>query len=495
MGIIKEIVQPPIPPYQDIPYKGGTDIRSLKELKVGGGTDILKVNKEGLFMGADNFTDAPFSVDYDGNITGTSLTIADGSITTAKLADEAVTAGKIKTGDITATQIASSTITTTQIKAGTIVTGDIGANTILAGNIAANAIETSELKADCVTTAKIDAGAVGTTEIANTAITTAKIKNANITEAKIGSLAVTVGKIGSLAVTNAKIANATIAYGKIASVSATTISTGTLTGRTIRTAAPGVATGSAVVITGGNNQNVSFYYNASSRGFIRGYTTVGSEVTYIGIEATSGRKLELKNSYISCNGNFLPNADNSHTMGSSTNRWSDGRFEDITVDDLVVSVGCTGCAYQEMNLLTETQRKNYMDKRNKEAKLKGRKAKDILAEQKTIREEYRKYNPTGFERGDVLVWDNDKLQKCKTDSSNLVLAISSEKGLPIVLGAESVKVTGKCKIGQMLVTSDIEGHARVLGEEESKRGAIIAMALEDKKSNGCNLVKAMIQKM
>ena len=73
----------PIPPYSDMPYKGGSNIRNLKELKVGGGDDVLIVNKEGLFMGADNFTDAPFSVDYDGDIIANSITLADGAITTA----------------------------------------------------------------------------------------------------------------------------------------------------------------------------------------------------------------------------------------------------------------------------------------------------------------------------------------------------------------------------------------------------------------------------
>ena len=76
MGIIKEITQPPIPRYSDVPYKGSTGIRGLRELKVGGGDDILKVNAEGLFMGADNFTDAPFSVNYDGSLTATTGTFS-----------------------------------------------------------------------------------------------------------------------------------------------------------------------------------------------------------------------------------------------------------------------------------------------------------------------------------------------------------------------------------------------------------------------------------
>jgi len=478
MGLIKEIPQPKIPPYQDAVYKGDTRVRSLRELKIGGGENILKVNTDGLFMGADNFADAPFSVDYDGNITVTTLTIADGSITTSKLADEAVTAGKIKSGDITATQIASNTITASKIKA----------NTITSDELTTGAFVTSS--------ANISSGVITEAKIGSAAVTEAKIGSAAVTNAKIKNAAVTNAKIGSAAVTNAKIKNATIGYAKIASVNATTITTGTLTGRTIRTVAPASGTGSAVVIEGGSDKRINFYYGSTWRGFIRGYTTDGAEVTYIGIEGSSGRKLELKNSYVSCNGNFLPNADNSHTMGSSSKRWSDGRFEDITVDDLFVETDCTGCAYQEINLLTDEQISNLKEKRNKEAKLKGRKADDVLAEQKKNREDYRKYNPTGFKTGDVLVWENNELQKCNTDASRLVVAISSKKGFPIVLGAEAVRVVGKCKKGDMLVTSNTSGCARVWdSEEEPPKGIVIAMALENKKDDKCGLVKSMIQKM
>ena len=79
MGIIKEITQPPIPKYSDSPYKGSTGVRGFRELKVGAGNDIMKANAEGLFLGADNFTDAPFSVDYNGSLIASSGTFS-GSI-------------------------------------------------------------------------------------------------------------------------------------------------------------------------------------------------------------------------------------------------------------------------------------------------------------------------------------------------------------------------------------------------------------------------------
>ena len=60
-------------------------IAHYSEFSAGAGQNILKSNKEGFFIGADNFTDAPFSVDYNGSLNATTGTfggkveIKDGS--------------------------------------------------------------------------------------------------------------------------------------------------------------------------------------------------------------------------------------------------------------------------------------------------------------------------------------------------------------------------------------------------------------------------------
>jgi hypothetical protein len=40
----------------------------FREFSSGAGANIVKSNNEGFFAGATNFTDAPFSVDYEGSI-------------------------------------------------------------------------------------------------------------------------------------------------------------------------------------------------------------------------------------------------------------------------------------------------------------------------------------------------------------------------------------------------------------------------------------------
>ncbi|MEI9966169.1 MAG: hypothetical protein WDN67_00615 [Candidatus Moraniibacteriota bacterium] len=53
----------------------GTQRVNFRELSVGAGANIFKANSEGIFVGADNFTDAPFKVDYEGNLSASSAII------------------------------------------------------------------------------------------------------------------------------------------------------------------------------------------------------------------------------------------------------------------------------------------------------------------------------------------------------------------------------------------------------------------------------------
>jgi hypothetical protein len=44
----------------------GQRLLNVKEIQVGAGSTVFKVNKEGLFLGADNYTDAPFKISFAG---------------------------------------------------------------------------------------------------------------------------------------------------------------------------------------------------------------------------------------------------------------------------------------------------------------------------------------------------------------------------------------------------------------------------------------------
>lgn len=327
-----------------------------------------------------------------------------------------------------------------------------------------------------------------------------------------GNLIVGSGELGDLAnldkVSTTELDTTIISGGKIVTglLTADNIQAGTLTGRTIRTAAPAAGVGESVVITGGNNQNITFYYDETSRGYIGGYTTEGSEVTYVQIVAASGRSIKLKNSRIEMDGTMrtqkiYPEDDNESELGDLNNRWSKGHFEDLACDDLFVEVSADLPGLNERNLLTEEQMSKYFEVTKREITEEdiSKKAKkdntDRMSAEKQLRKQKRKIaketNITGFDIGDVLVWDNDRLKLCESDSSSLVMAVASHRGMPCVIGAEPVKVTGKVETGDFLVTSDIKGRAR--SEKNPKIGTVIAQALES--SEGDATIKAMIRKL
>jgi hypothetical protein len=96
---------------------------------------------------------------------------------------------------------------------------------------------------------------------------------------------------------------------------------GTITGRTLQTILPAAGTGSSVKIIGGSDEMIYLYYDDTQTGTIKGYTTEGSEVTHIGIEAASGRNIKLKDSKLTCNGDFKPHSDRGESLGGSGERW------------------------------------------------------------------------------------------------------------------------------------------------------------------------------
>lgn len=72
-----DIKDPLIVP-KDVNPGGGLD-QNFRELSAGAGSDLFKVNKDGVFVGAETFSDAPFSVDFQGNVTlGDGTTIKSG---------------------------------------------------------------------------------------------------------------------------------------------------------------------------------------------------------------------------------------------------------------------------------------------------------------------------------------------------------------------------------------------------------------------------------
>lgn len=105
-----------INPYDDVEYidlepeDSGEDLTRVRSLQVGFGSRVLRIDRQGLWLGSENFATAPFSVDMDGNMVATSLDLSGYLQVGEALADVGI-------GNITGTYIASGAITTAKLSA------------------------------------------------------------------------------------------------------------------------------------------------------------------------------------------------------------------------------------------------------------------------------------------------------------------------------------------------------------------------------------------
>lgn len=108
--IIEDII---LSPQDDIQGKEGQNLNSVKNITVGSGSKTLKVDENGLFLGADKFADAPWKVDFDGLNTNTELgdLAALDTVGTGQLDTTVISGGKIITGLLTADNIQAGTLT------------------------------------------------------------------------------------------------------------------------------------------------------------------------------------------------------------------------------------------------------------------------------------------------------------------------------------------------------------------------------------------------
>ncbi len=154
--------------------------------------------------------------------------IEDGSITRAKIADLAVDAARIADAAITSAKIAQAVIQSAHIEDAAVTRAKIALLAVDSARIDDLAVTTAKIHDLAVDTAKIADLAVTAAKIANATITNAQIANATIGTAQIALGAITTALIAQGAVGTAQIADASITDAKIVELSASRITTGTL---------------------------------------------------------------------------------------------------------------------------------------------------------------------------------------------------------------------------------------------------------------------------
>ncbi len=478
---------------------------NFSDLIVGAGAKAFKADQSGWWQGADKFADAPAKCDMDGNAVFNSITIngrsgatiaasidADGNFVNELISDNFNTQTKQILGSFTfgvsgAIAIATDASNGLWLSPTGLLGKKAGATTF-AIDTGGNATFGGSLVAASGTLGSITAGTF-TGCVFQTAASGARfVLNADMMYFYNGSYPFVVwfadvagsGYAGDFRLgdyPSGKFMFWDNSAGTLTirgSLNANDITAGTITGRTLRTAEPAAGVGSAVVITGGSNEMIHLYYDATETGWIKGYTTEGSEVTYIEIGAASGRKIRFKNSFIECGGNFNPTVDEGYNLGTSGTKWNEVYANRIYQQNSPGSGAYVyDFGYVEMGLLSDRLIKKHQG---------GINGKGLMPIDKTP------IFSLPFKLGTVLKWTGNGLRK-SIKNSDFAVAVANEKGFPIILGAEKVRVIGEVKIGDYIVPSNIPGCAMA---SENPIGSVIGRSLENKKNKKESLIKVLI---
>lgn len=183
-------------PYMDIPYlplenqsqdsrNGAQFFSNVKSLQVGFGSKVFRVDRSGMWAGAETFTAAPWRVDWNGNMTATSITIS----------------GYIPTGGALA-DIGSGNITETYIGNNAISSGKIAANAVIAGKVAANAITATEINVTNLASINANIGAITAGSLTAVSITGSTITGGTLQTATTGKRIVISGSTNDISIYN-----------------------------------------------------------------------------------------------------------------------------------------------------------------------------------------------------------------------------------------------------------------------------------------------------
>ncbi len=122
-------------PYTDVPFIPFEEVQEpnyekMASMQIGFGSRVMRANEQGLWMGAEAFADAPFSVDMQGNVTASSITLSGYVATGGAAADingnaTTVSGGKLTAGSVTADKITVSQLSALSANLGTITAGTI----------------------------------------------------------------------------------------------------------------------------------------------------------------------------------------------------------------------------------------------------------------------------------------------------------------------------------------------------------------------------------
>lgn len=179
-------------PYQAPPSLGNNQsvLSNVAQLQVGFGSQVMRVDRQGQWLGAQKFVDAPFSVTPQGDVVANSINLGGAYIATGGAASDINSHGT----ELSGTKIVNLSITGTKIADDSISTPKLQANSVVADKIATNAIVAGKIDAGAIVAGKIAAGAINATNLfVDGIITAAKMNVSSLSAISANLGAVTVG--------------------------------------------------------------------------------------------------------------------------------------------------------------------------------------------------------------------------------------------------------------------------------------------------------------
>jgi len=137
-----------IQPYVNVPYiplnevdntqrNGAQFFRNVKELSVGFGAQVFRVDRNGMWAGAETFATAPWSVDWQGNMVASSITLS-GYVPTGGALDDiglgGITAGYINVSSLSAISANIGSVTSGTVTGALIRTSSTGSRVEIDGS-------------------------------------------------------------------------------------------------------------------------------------------------------------------------------------------------------------------------------------------------------------------------------------------------------------------------------------------------------------------------
>ena len=206
---------------------GGFTVDSNSLIAGSGATRVSLSTANGIHLGNNTFSSAPFRVDRAGALTATSATIT-GALTLTNVDGTTVvySGGNLQVGTVQTANIANDAINNAKIAinaiqgdviaAGAIVTAKLGVDAVTSAKIADNAVLTAAINDDAITNALIATDAVNGDSIAANSVTASSIVAGTITASEIAASTITASKIAANTITATQIAADAITANEIA---------------------------------------------------------------------------------------------------------------------------------------------------------------------------------------------------------------------------------------------------------------------------------------